>query len=49
MIMGKRLTIVMDDDVHKKLRAKQAKMISTSPKNVSFSKVVNDTLKRNLK
>lgn len=47
--MSERITIVIDEDVHRKLRAKQAKLITTSPKSVSFSKVINDTLKRNLK
>ncbi len=47
--MSKRITIVLDDDLVKKLREKQAKLIKESVKSVSFSRVVNDTLRKNIK
>ena len=45
----KRVTIVFDDSLVKKLRIMQSKMISKSNKSVSFSKVVNDELRKILK
>jgi len=47
--MGKRITIVFDDDLLKKLREKQAKLIKESANSVSFSSVVNQTLRKNIK
>jgi len=47
--MGKRITIVLDDDLVKKLHEKQAKLIKVSTKSVSFSRVVNDTLRIGIK
>ena len=47
--MSKRITIILDDDLVKKLHEKQAKLIKESTKLVSFSKVVNDTLRKVLK
>ena len=47
--MGKCITIILDDDLLKKLREKQAKLIKESTKSVTFSKVVNDTLRKVLK
>jgi len=44
--MPKRVTIVMDDNVVKKLRIIQSKNISKSLKQVSFSSVVNDQLRK---
>jgi hypothetical protein len=40
--MGQRITIVLDDDLTKKLREKQAKLIKGSTKSVSFSSVLNE-------
>ncbi len=48
-IMGKRITIVLDDDLVKKLREKQAKQIKESVKSVSFSRVLNMTLRKVIK
>ncbi len=48
-MMSKRITIVMDDDVVKKLRIIQSKKISKLTKNVSFSSVVNDELRKAVK
>lgn len=42
--MGKRVTIVLDDDIHDKLRKLQAKMIQETGGSVSFSKVINQKL-----
>lgn len=47
--MGKRITIVFDEDLYKKLREKQSKLIKESPKSVSFSRIVNETLRKNIK
>jgi hypothetical protein len=47
--MGKRITIVLDDDIDKKLRLLQAKAIQNSNSSVSFSKVMNEVLVKGLK
>lgn len=47
--MPSRITVMLDDDVVKKLRNKQSKLIQESNKAVSFSHVINETLKENLK
>ena len=47
--MGKRITIVLDDDLVKKLREKQAKLIKQSQKAISFSRVINQILHKSLK
>ena len=47
--MSKRITIILDDDLAKKLREKQAKLIKNSTKSVSFSRVLNETLRKSLK
>lgn len=41
--------ILLDDDLVKKLREIQAKLIKESSKSVSFSRVVNETLRKTLK
>ena len=48
-LLGKRITIMLDDDLIKKLRAEQAKLIKKSTKSVSFSRVVNELLRKGLK
>ena len=40
---------MLDDELIKKLRAKQAKLIKESSKSVSFSRVVNELLRKGLK
>jgi len=40
---------MLDDDLSKKLRELQAKKIKNSTKSVSFSAVLNDTLRESLK
>jgi hypothetical protein len=47
--MPERVTIMLEDDISKKLRLKQSKLIQTSTKNVSFSYVINETLRSSLK
>lgn len=47
--MSKRITIVLDSDNDKKLRLKQAKRIQVEQGTVSFSRVINDTLRKSLK
>ena len=46
--MLRRITIMLDDDLLKKLRSKQAKEISKSHQSVSLSKVINDLLRKEL-
>ncbi len=47
--MSQRITIVLDDDLATSLRQKQAKLIKGTLKSVSFSHVLNETLRKNLK
>ncbi len=47
--MTERITFMLDEDVAKKLRTIQAKMIQTDATSVSFSKVINEVLKNALK
>jgi len=46
--MSERITIILDDDNIKKLRTIQAKKIKESTKSVSFSRVINDVLRKKL-
>ena len=41
-----RITIMLDNDLAKKLRIKQASLIKKTNKNISFSKVLNDYLRK---
>ena len=47
--MAKRITIMLDDDLVKKLYEIQAKQIKNSTKSVSFSHVLNEVLHNSLK
>ena len=47
--MSERITVVIDSDNHKKLKAIQGKMITNSPRSVSFSKVLNLVVAKGLK
>jgi hypothetical protein len=47
--MSKRVTIMIDEDIDKKLRLIQAKQISKNSSSVSFSEVLNATLRKQLK
>lgn len=43
--MSKRFTMVLDDDNLEKLCKKQAILIKKSLKNISMSRVINDTIR----
>ena len=47
--MSKRITIMLDSNLDKKIREIQAKEIIKTTKSVSFSKTVNDILRKSLK
>ncbi|MCV0373626.1 MAG: hypothetical protein K5793_08760 [Nitrosarchaeum sp.] len=47
--MKKRVTIVLDDDLDKRIRIIQAKIIRKEKKSVSFSKVLNNMLSKAIK
>ncbi len=47
--MSIRITIVLDESNAEKLRGIQAKMIKSSTKSVSFSRVINRVLEDGLK
>ena len=47
--MAKRITIMLDDDLVRKLHEIQAKQIKASTKSVSFSRVLNDVARKGLK
>jgi len=46
--MAKRVTIMIDDDLDKKLHLIQAKQISKTCGSVSFSNVVNEAIRKQL-
>lgn len=45
--MSDRVTIMLDEDLQKKIRIKQAKRIQTG-ESYSFSQAINDTLRESL-
>ena len=45
----RRLTIMLDEELHKKLREIQAKRLRQTSGAVSLSKVINDTLRKGLR
>ena len=47
--MSKRITIVLEDDLYKKLRQKQAKLILETTGSVSLSQIFNEMLRKSLK
>jgi len=47
--MLKRKTIMIDDDLDKKLRLIQAKAIQNTTSSVSYSRVINEELRKKLK
>lgn len=47
--MSKRITIVVDDDIDKKLRNVQANVIKKRHTTYSYSRVINDLLREQLK
>lgn len=47
--MSKRVTIMIDEDLDKKLRLRQAKMIQQEQTSYSYSKTLNESLRKVLK
>jgi len=47
--MSKRVTIMIDDELDKKLRLRQAKMIQQEQSSYSYSRTLNEILRKNLK
>ena len=47
--MAKRITIMIDEDLDRKLRLLQAKKIKESSEAISYSRVINEVLRKNLK
>ena len=47
--MSKRVTIMIDDDMDAKLRIRQARLIEKDKKSISYSRVLNDALRKTLK
>ncbi len=47
--MTRRVTVILDDSLMKKLRKKQAELIKESSNSVSFSGVINQVLRKNFK
>jgi hypothetical protein len=48
-LMSKRITIMIDDDLDKKLRLIQAKEIQNTSSSVSYSGTLNKVLRNSLK
>ncbi len=48
-VSAKRITIMLDEDIDKKLRSLQAKAIQSTNSSVSYSKVINETIRKKLK
>ena len=47
--MSKRISIMLDDDLEKKIRLLQSKEISKTMKSVSFSSTLNDVIRKGIK
>ena len=47
--MAKRITIMIDDDLDRKLRLLQAREIQSTTSSVSYSQIINQTLQKKLK
>ena len=47
--MSERITVMLNSDIAKKIRALQAKKIKETSSTVSFSRIVNDVLEKGLK
>ena len=48
-VMSKRITVVLDDELVKKLKNIQSMKIRKSKKSISFSSVICDELRKTLK
>ena len=49
MNIAKRVTIMIDDDLDKKIRVIQANLIQKTSSSVSFSQTLNNQLRKKLK
>lgn len=49
MSLSKRVTIMIDDDLDKLLRLEQAKQITKSTTSVSYSRIINQTIRKGFK
>ena len=47
--MSKRVTIMIDEALDKKIRMRQAKLILQEQSSYSYSRVLNETLRKSLK
>ncbi len=47
--MGRRVTIVIDEDLDKKIRLRQAKIIQQKQTSYSYSRALNEVLRKVLK
>ena len=47
--MTKRVTIIISDDLDKKLRMLQAKRIQAENRSVSYSQILNECIRKGLK
>ena len=47
--MGRRVTIVIDEDLDKKIRLRQAKIIQQKQTSYSYSRALNEALRKVLK
>ena len=47
--MAKRVTIMLDDDLDRKVRLRQAELIKKNQKSTSFSSVINNVLRGKIK
>jgi len=47
--MKKRVTIIIDEDLDKKIRAKQAKQIQQKQESISYSQVIQELVRAGLK
>jgi len=43
--MSKRVTVMIDDDLGRKLRLRQAKLIQQEQASISYSRVLNETVR----
>jgi hypothetical protein len=46
--LAKRITIMLDDDIDRKIRLMQSKIIKKENKSISFSSVINLLLEKNI-
>jgi organic hydroperoxide reductase OsmC/OhrA len=47
--MSKRVTIMIDEDLDSRLRNKQARIIQTTHSTCSYSRVLNETLRKSMR